>query len=621
MATNTPTKKSSNLLAIFLITRSRPGPKLVFHYPPNPAVPADDDDSDSEQDDDQAAGNRGRGASDSTVRHVLSGRPDVDLEDPLERVLGHGTETLERFLTPGRWSDGKKFEVCLDGVTFVGLPVYGGEDGTWGKKAKDGEGKVAPMPALSKEASFEELEGGVAGVKIPAPQSRDFTHAPDSLDSKAAASFGTSVGSASTASGVVAEQMTMFHVVFALSAGALEPDQVFGRLARPLSKAMKYCQKQTNYVAAESRKMLALKTKAKVEKMSGMTLWTQMPEYSELAWALKEIYTQISVGEIASVRLDGNELSLQVPQTHTSSEVSLQSAILLLEDKDTLLHNVPNNDPPTQALAYFIREHTPTKSLAKHATNLSLPPKTVLHLARHLVHWRKARPIAPLHPRNTYIIQTEAPPLHQLSDDYARRFPALPSLEAMLRMLGGRPVKYGLLIQSRDHRAAYMEILAWLVRWGLVVQLRAFGWLRRRPREGDEDEERWKPTSVVGLLGARLRSRSRDGDGEDSDRASEDTAVPFHASEHPEIDSEGADTGLITDPLHPSPREKAVLKRMSTSLDDVEFEARFPSLLKYFDGEHAFEEIAGEEGLKRAKVEEWIGGLEKRGWLRVVRYS
>lgn len=169
------TKSANGLIAVLLITRSRPGPKLVFHYPP---VPQDDpqhltrenepysdgNDSDSDCSTDSESSTRIRGrpqdASCPSVCHETPEEPD-----PLGKVLGHEVGSLERLLSPGRWSEKKKFEICLDGVTFVGLPVFAKEDGTWAAR-EDGDAAASSQarPAhrtlrqLHKDSSFDTIE-------------------------------------------------------------------------------------------------------------------------------------------------------------------------------------------------------------------------------------------------------------------------------------------------------------------------------------------------------------------------------------------------------------------------------------------------------------------------------
>jgi hypothetical protein len=668
---------ANGLIAVLLITRSRPGPKLVFHHPPIPRYnsrttnydhgvhSSDESHSDS---DGYGSGpeskKRRRGASDSTVRHPEPGTMDVP--NPLEKVLGYDVGSLERLLSPGRWCEKKKFEICLDGVTFVGLPVFAKEDGSWAARDEPSMAKTPSIvPTLRKDDSIENLEAEsqqhspikdlsstVAGITITAPDtparqnlSSSYKHAPDSFDSHGLASLGTSMNSASTTSGVVAEQMTMFHVVFALSGkSGLRTADLYEHVAKKLSKALKFCQKRSNYVSTESRKLLAVKQRARAEKTPTAALWTQLLSHSELAWALQEVYTRISAGDIAGIRLDGMEMSLQVPPKPNPDDLPVTSfsAILLLESRETLIRTLEDHRDAS-LLSYFVRESTPTKSLAKQAAKLGLPETSLIFLSQHLIKWRKARAIAPLHPRNIYIVSPRAPlkDLLKLGIEYAKRFPALPTMETMLAMLGGRPIKYGALIQSRDHRVPYMDILAWLVRHELVAPLKTVGWLKMDDHDDVEsvteeesattEQSSIRPMPVSRLLGVRSSVASDDGSSVASDQTAFATGVPQPPStsvpagnNQSEIGQREAQKselplGIIANPANPSSTEKAAMRSIEASLEDPELRERFSTFARYFDGEHAFEEIASREGLKRAKVEEWIAELEKGDRIRIVR--
>ena len=233
------------------------------------------------------------------------------------------------------------------------------------------------------------------------------------------------------------------------------------------------------------------------------------------------------------------EMSLQVPPQQRPDDLAVTplSAILLLESRETLIRTLEDHRDAS-LLSYFVRETIPTKSLAKQATKLGLPEKTLVCLAQHLIKWRKARAISPLHPRNVYIVSPRAPPkdLRKLAIEYAKRFPALPSMETMLAMLGGRPVKYGALIQSRDHRVPYMEILAWLVRHDLVAPLRTVGWLKMDDHDDVEsaaeedstttEQNGMRPMPVSRLLSVRTSVASDDGSSVASDQTAFATGVP-----------------------------------------------------------------------------------------------
>ena len=385
---------------------------------------------------------------------------------------------------------------------------------------------------------------------------------------------------------------------------------------------------------------MGLKAKAAQQGTSSAALCSQMLENSELAWALKEVYEKISNGRVAGIRLSGMDMSLQISSKANDSEreheLGQHSGLLLLEDKDSLLRDLSH--PDASPLAYFIREHTPTKSLQKQAIKLGIPVNDILYLAHHLIKWRKARAIPTLHPRNVYVVGPEAP-LDRLEDyavEYGRLFSALPSLLQVLKILSGRPLKYGMLIPSRDHRAPYMDILAYLVRCKFVVQLKTSGWLQAptEPKKKTKDVEinkNRRPVSVASLLSPQLRPV----DDDTASVSSERTAIPVSTVEAAtkqsgkakRVEDQAEEHGnsqviprIIANPSAPPKEDAEGLQRIIDSIEDEELCDRLPSLYRYFNGEAALEEIAAMEGLKRSRLETWLDQLQADGILMTFRH-
>ena len=666
MAAGSRATKTRRLIAIHLVTRSRPGPKLVFHYPPNPKAVRHDhgvksnDPSDLSDDFSDADAESGKLPPTSHAKHMNGRRTGNNDPAPPNTILGFSEDSLEKLLSPGCWCDRKKFEVSLDGLTYVGHPIYAAYDGSW-------DGKHTHGPAASKQelkiptsptATMRETEGGndartKLGITITEPQTpakavRDFTHVAESLESQGGLSMAASINSSSTVSAVAPEQLTMFNVIFVLARPnsrllQQEASEMYQHIAKQFSKALHYCQRQTSYVGTESKKLLALKAKAKQEGLSTDKLWSQMLESSELAWALKEVYEKISVGEIAGIRLNGMEMSLRCPthdesETHSESNPGPHCGLLLLEEKDVLLRELAHFQDASP-LAYFIREHTPTKSLQKHAVKLGMPIYNILWLARHLIKWRKVLVIPPLHARNVYMVGLDAP-VDNLADHvpkYAHKFSALPDLPQMLKMLSGKPIRYGMLVPSRDHRAPYMEILAYLVQHKFVQQLRTFGWLQAVPGlkkkaevEPPGDQNR-RPLSVVSLLSPQLRPIEDDIVSVSSER----TAIPVSAADNAKRESNAIDSTtnahnesgheiktlmIVTNPLDPTAEQAECLEKIRDSINDDDLRNRFPSLVRYFNGEKALEDIAANEGLKRSRVDAWLETLQNEGFLLTFRH-
>ena len=653
--------EDSGLIAILLITRPRPGPRLVFHHPPEPQTASrqtapeapehDASDPDSDEDEDSPPARRPlNDARHSNVvldEHVLGDINSRSRQVPtaLDNILGYSIDSLEKLLSPGEWSDGKKFECCLDGITFIGYPVY-----------VDADGESVPRTLIERPQPVQHQGGGsldraadhsdvsdsdgsmldaslitITTPDTPARMPNDYTHITESMGSQTAVSLGTSVGSVPTTSGSAADQIAMFHVVFALAGTRQEyATEVYQQVVMPLSKALQYCHKQSGYVSRESRKMLAMTARAKQTSVEPEALGKELVENSELAWALKEMYEKLSTGDVAGIRLDGKEMSLHIARDGAlakghATPVDGQSGLLLLEDKDSLLRELSH--PEASPLAYFIRESTPTKPLRKLADRLNMPLDVVLYLAEHLVKWRKARAIVPLHPRNIYIVRADAPidKVAELIPIYARRFAALPTLPQMLKVLSGKPIKYGLMIPSKDHRAPYMEILAFLYRHGFVTQLKTFGWLQAtRLEDGDATSyqprpsaKRERPISGISLLSPHLRPVEDDVSSVTSEQTVI-TTVPAGGDETQRRDSTASLTPILN-PTDPSHEEEDALRQVMASVSGTDLQEILPHILDHFDGEHALEEIAVSVSMKRSRVEDLLDELQQAGHLITFR--
>ena len=660
--------KRTNLVAILLVTRTRPGPKLVFCYPPSPRT--------------HQFGNHGDGNELASTESSDSESEDTGLPTPLRRivtndaefkpgktpnmtaeesheaeadgVLGFSEDSIEKLLSPGCWCDRQKFEISLDGLTFIGHPIYAAQDGSWAHKhthdttprkqdaRNTTQSKMAP-PVLENTGEDDGEQPGITITepKTPAKVVHDFTHVPGSFESHSGLSLGTSMNSGST-SPATPEPLMSFSVVFVVRADrtdsqSAEVSELYTHVLKKLSKALHYCQKHNSYIGTQSRKLMTLKAKAKKDGTSKTALCQQMVDSCELAWALKEVFEKISAGAVADIRLEEKEMSLHVPKKSKSDELQVEPhcGLLLLEDKEILLRELTN--PDASALVHFLRGHTPNKSLQKLAGRLGMSVDHVLHLARYLVTWQKARAIAPLHARNIYILGPEAPLAHLQKHiaTYARLFPVLPSLPRMLEVLferpriRGMPLRYVSMMPSKDHREPYMAVLAFLVQHRFVQQLKTSGWLRapgvlEKNAAAATINQNRRPLSVASLLSPQLRPVDDDAASVSSER----TAIPLVKTDSQKTKI-GVTSGvnrsddqpqtrdsfqLIIDPLNPS-ADLARLQYIKEAIADTELAHRLPSLLQYFDGESALEEIGAREGLKRSVVDAWLDQLFKAGFL------
>ena len=434
------------------------------------------------------------------------------------------------------------------------------------------------------------------------------------------------------------------------------------------------------------------------------------------------VYDSISSSKIAHINLGEVDTSLQIPQAVSTSflptplepqipglwlttatlidedldiTLSPHAALLLLEDADTLIKEVEGDAKELSVpLAYYIRNTTPTKSLKKISAMLSIALEDIEILARHLIYWRRARAIPPLHPRDTYLVSPNADlrSLRKSMLAYSARFPTLPSMPEMLHKLSIAPRPYITLIPSKDHKVAYMEILAFLMRGGWVTQLRTFAWIRVmpevkfavavQPEESDRNDDRSsvadqrsdrlttpspsapsKATADVSDLSSRKASQMTKAADESANFSSVNGKHPSEAittrpgrnmpalltkASYPEFQREGGKEGkekkeerpletvpkstkstsdpsllaptLILAPHKANNLESRWMDRIRSTIRDPELRDLWPLWVRYFDGQHALDEIATREGLKRKKVAALLSQLREMGVLLTVRH-
>ncbi|KKY29111.1 hypothetical protein UCRPC4_g00143 [Phaeomoniella chlamydospora] len=378
------------------------------------------------------------------------------------------------------------------------------EDGTWQKKkhkhkkkqdaleAEQSEGPTNDDPITTDGASIDPVEPPVAQEELP---------------EKAA-------------------NMRMFNIVFVLNPPILEYSlrvkEMYDNITKKFAKALKWEQAKSGYVWKEAKLILKLKDKARENRIPMTSLYKEILEQSSLARAIASIYVSISASKIAGPLMltQDTQPTLQIPpvtsisvlpaltdppclpglwlttansindehvsssaQAHSSTSLYLAKhfALLLLDNESTIVKDImASAGPLAPELVRYIRASHPTKSFAKVSVRASISLNDIRLLADHLVYWRRARAITPLHQRDTYIVSPNADMrrLPAACKAYEVTFPALPSLPNMLAALSGPPRPYGTLIPSKDHKEAYFQILAWLLRGGWVTQLRTFAWIR-----------------------------------------------------------------------------------------------------------------------------------------------
>ncbi|KAF2833487.1 hypothetical protein CC86DRAFT_365376 [Ophiobolus disseminans] len=451
-----------------------------------------------------------------------------------DTVLGFKTDALEKILSPSKEFNKRRFELGVESIVFVGAPMFVREDGLWKKlrrqkkkrsdKDKREDGDLVKNLTTTDDDEEEVVMAEKTPSKPPKPEpfvypegfEPGYGHSTvSSAPSVAASEAGSDARSNSTNQDNTPD-MTMFNVVFVLNPPALEYQQrvkeMYDNVTRKYAKALKYEEARFQYVWKESKRIIDMKQRAKESNESLTSTWRKIIATSPLAKSIAIMFDSISNDKIAHIHFDATfNTSFQIPQADstpylpnalepqmpglwlTTSNVELEedespmtqhAALLLLEDTETLIKDLGGEATGSAAaIAFYIRNIIPTKSLLKISKRHNISARDMEYIASHLVYWRRARLIAPLSPRDTYIVSPNADfaSLSAAITVYAQRFPTLPTLPKILSLLSGTPLPFRNFIPTTEHREAYMEILAWLMRGGWVTQLRTFAWVRVTP--------------------------------------------------------------------------------------------------------------------------------------------
>ncbi|RAH81468.1 hypothetical protein BO86DRAFT_410062 [Aspergillus japonicus CBS 114.51] len=621
---------------------------------------------------------------------------------PWETLLGLPADVWEKLLSPSRSWHKRRFEVGINDLAFVGWPVFVREDGMWRKERRKKRKPRATWEGgelghnEKPEDDDEDDARGEAAADLLAASTETLSPKQMTPAESQRASI-TSIHSTRAASesldGDDKDSMTMFNVVFVLDPPLLEYSmrlrEIYDNIIKKFSKALKWEQARTDYVWREARHISHIKEKAKEKGMSINNLYADLVHQSSLARAIYTVYTSISASKIASVTLSADvSISLQIPpltstpflagptdkaypglwlttadsvtpvDDPTADEnaaphqvLAKHFALLLLDNEATILKDVEaSGGALAPALAHYIRCSKPTKSFAQIAVTSGIPLSTIQMLASHLVYWRRARAIPPLHQRDTYVVSPncDLSKLEVATAAYQAAFPTLPSLPKMLSAMSGTPRPYGSFIPSKDHKVTYFAILAWLLRGGWVTQLRAFARVKVSPEIKlaveaairREEVDKYLSKSVVKSEAENIDdddASSSSSSSLDSQDSGEETPMPGRHKPGKKLDLSYSlldrktslrTSSLLLFPHRASPLESRWLDEImsrfperdgpSTGRDGVNSDGPdadldlvelhpslkkyWPRFIKYFNGYDALEKIPVRENLKRKLV-------------------
>ncbi|KAJ3300685.1 Nitrogen permease regulator 3 [Borealophlyctis nickersoniae] len=503
----------TSLLGLLLICYSSRGHQLVFSYPRNPKKSAPRStypshragrthagglelDGVLELDWDDGEWERVRNGVPNTAKPRNDGTGGDTRAGQGDEFLGFDPQFLSDILSPKVALCDRRFQLTVDDVTFVGHPTLLNADrpGTGHRFAR----------VIQKKRLTDLAELASAAVKDPS----SLASSKKDLASSDASRFGLSslgVGGPAAVTPIGPDggthQLTMFNLVFAMQPQGgsnfnKQVEAMYNHVLVKVTAGLKYEQLRRGYVRREAELIMSIKDDAQSKSSARIRMADVMERTlaeSSLARVLAHIYHSITTNLMAHVVIDSSlDLSLQIPASVTRQSIYPEAAsiedeevdnptlrpyhaLLLLYDPEEILKSLPLD--PSPLLVELIQIVTPTQSFEELQTTLDCSLSQIYRHAAHLVHWRKAKIIHVISTRNVYVASPNVDTnlLPYLVDDFNNRFPQLELTSVLSDLFTPRP--YANVMPSKDHRTLYLEVITYLLRHGLVVQVHIYVYL------------------------------------------------------------------------------------------------------------------------------------------------
>ncbi|XP_038839074.1 GATOR complex protein NPRL3-like isoform X1 [Salvelinus namaycush] len=421
--------------------------------------------------------------------------------------------------------------------------------------------------------------------------------------------------------------MILFSVVFALRANA-DPSVIscMHNLSRRIAIALQHEERRCQYLTREAKLMLAMQdevTNMTETDGSPQSPFRQILPKCKLARDLKEAYDSLCTTGVVRLHINNwLEVSFCLPHkihrvggNHVPPEALERSlkairpyhALLLLDSEKALLAQLPLDCSP--ALVRLIKTCSAVKNLQQLAQDADLNLLQIFQIAAHLVYWGKAIIVYPLCENNVYMLSPHAniSLYSPLAEAFRQQFPGydLPSMLAKFSL----PLSLSEFRNPLDasvQEAQLIQMVVWMLQRRLLIQLHTYVCLLVPPSEEEPGLLRDEELPLVTRVGGRsLSTPSALSFG--SPTSSDDMTLTS-----PSMDNSSAE--LL--PGGDSPLNRRMTETLLASLTEHERQVilnipaaqspedlrMFARLLHYFRGHHHLEEIMYNENMRRSQL-------------------
>ncbi|XP_031548535.1 GATOR complex protein NPRL3-like [Actinia tenebrosa] len=461
--------------------------------------------------------------------------------------------TLANILTPNIELGGKKFELKIDNVLFVGHPIQ----------------------LQQKKQESKRVDSSKRNENV---------------------------------------MLKLFNIVFVLKAG-VENSVIncYHDLSKRLAIALKHEEHRCFYLTSQREKMLTVHDEMSTMPEADLTEspFHHMLPRSSLARALRDTFESLCESGVVQLKVNGwvnvsfclphkvhnlNQGMLTInPKAIEASLAAMRPyhTLLFLVDEETLLASLPGDCSP--ALMRLIRRASPLKSFTTLSQDTDIPLSQIFAIAAHLVYWGKASIIFPLCESNVY---TVAPGISvdkssKLVNEFSSRFPKM-SLHAMLAefSLPSPLAEHHNPLGSPQQQAEEVQMVFWMLQHRLLIQLQTYVFLVPTAQWDQQSD-------ALGNARGRRRIRWIFGGSFTDDLvtfADDDTPLGDNDS-----DEETEYSNILNSVKDLSFAERKSIMQLAVASDEEDLKL-FARLVPYFRGKHHLEEIMYYENLRRSKL-------------------
>jgi hypothetical protein len=267
-------------------------------------------------------------------------------EHRVEKLFTFEANFISDLATPPKQLCNTRFELTVEDMVFLGLPIHINEDGSWriSKKVQRARSKSVSTSQRSRKQSTVDIERHSSQGEREREQGKEhggltplspIAHNEDSVDHVEHAEHEDLVvkeyqGTEESRDDCGDDKETndeekggddgsggmyQFHLMFVMNPPVVEYnhriDEMFHYIISRISLLLRYEQQKTNYVWEESQKILQLREE--LIHLPVRKQWRKIIEESSLAKLISETYNRVINSEIVNIEINGKVNSFQIP--------------------------------------------------------------------------------------------------------------------------------------------------------------------------------------------------------------------------------------------------------------------------------------------------------------------